>query len=42
MCTGNKKVEVVPYGGRSDYVEVFKKIQKEEKARVNISKRLRI
>lgn len=31
VCTGNKKVEVVPYGERSDYVEVLKKYRKRKR-----------
>lgn len=34
MCSGDKEVEVVPYGERRDYAKVLKKYRKEGKARV--------
>lgn len=31
MCTGDKEVEVVPYGERTNYAKVLKKYRKREK-----------
>lgn len=31
VCSGDKEVEVVPYGERRDYAKVLKKYRKREK-----------